>query len=105
MIKSVPEGNAPPPDVTLVLRLEGVDGKRSETSTISRGSGEWTEAILLAKMPEYVSADATDAPPLNTLLFKRPAGINGRVFIDEVVMLAIPEGNFAGGLAPHPESR
>jgi hypothetical protein len=105
MIKSVPEGNAPAPDVTLVLRLEGVDGKRSETSTTCRGSGEWTEATLLAKMPEHVSADATDVPPFHTLLFKRPAGINGRVFIDEVVMLAIPEGDFAGGLAPPPESR
>ena len=104
MIKSVSDSSAPPPEVTLVLRSTGADGKRSEVSATCPGTGEWAEVTLLATMPEY-AGDATDVPPFHVLFFERPPGVGGRVFIDDVVMLGIPEGRFDGGLAPTPAAR
>jgi len=105
MVKSVSDGNAPRPEVTLVLRVTDSDGKRSRISAACPATGEWEEAVLLATMPEQTAGNTTDAPPFHVLLFERPRGVEGRVFIDEVVMLGIPEGRFDGGLAPTTPSR
>ena len=104
MIKSVSDSSAPPPDVTLVLRSTGAGGQRSEVSATYPGTGKWTEGALLATMSAH-AGDAADVPPSDILLFERPPGVEGRVFIDKVVILGIPEGHFDGGLAPAPLSR
>ncbi len=100
MIRSKGAEKSAPPEVTMTLRLSAADGTRSEVSASCPGSGEWREATLTATLPDYSSEDSPDVPPFHVLLFTRPAGVEGRVLVDDVAMLAIPEGHFDGGLVP-----
>ena len=105
MVKSVSDGNAPPPEVTVALRLGDDAGEQSRISTTCAGTGEWVETTLLATMPGQASEDKASVPPFHALFFERPPGVDGRVFIDDVVMLGVPEGRFDGGLASATPSR
>ncbi len=102
-IKSVPDGNGAPPTVTFSSRIKAVDGTLAEVSTPCPATGDWAEAALRVKMPAQLIGNAEDLPPFWTPRFEVPAGSAGTAFIDEVVMLALPEGQFDGGLvAPAP---
>ncbi len=105
MIKTVSAGNTPPPEITLALRTTDAGGKPSRASATCQPTGQWTETSLLATVPEQPAGETADASPFHVLFFERPPEIKGRVFIDEVVMLAVPEGRFDGGLAPVAPSR
>lgn len=105
MIKSVSKSNTPPPEVTLALRLVDAFGERSEFSTTCPATGKWEETILLAATAEHMYRDTPDPPYFQKLCFERPPSVEGRVLIDEVVMLGIPEGRFDGGLVPATSAR
>lgn len=90
MIKSVPEAAEPPP-ITVSFQSKGADGSTQEESKVSPGTGTWTEVAFPAKMPEILVAKEGDLPPFQTLRFERPEGSAGRVYIDEVVVLEVPE--------------
>ncbi|MFA6241270.1 MAG: hypothetical protein WC655_10095 [Candidatus Hydrogenedentales bacterium] len=98
VIKSVPDGNGAPPAVTFSSRIKGADGTLAEVSTPCPATGDWAEAALRVKMPAQLIGNAEDLPPFWTPRFELPAGSAGTAFVDEVVMLALPEGQFDGGL-------
>jgi hypothetical protein len=97
MVKSVSELNAQSPEVTLILRLKDAEGKRSTVSASYPTTGEWEEVTMLATMPEQITGDPADEPPPQILVFQLPTGAKGRVLVDEVTMLGVPEGRFDGG--------
>ncbi len=105
MTKSVSEGDALPPEVDITLRLNDSEGALTRTQATSPATGDWVETTLMATMPNLFSGDDTLPPPFHVLFFERPAGIEGRAYIDEVVMLAIPEIRFDGGLPSAAPSR
>jgi hypothetical protein len=62
--------------------------------------GDWVETTFTATFPNLFGEGATPPIPFHALFIERRAGSKGRVHIEDVVMLKIPEGRFDGGLPP-----
>lgn len=104
MAKCLIEDGTPPP-ITITLITTGPDGEAVRQSTTISGSDDWVEVALGATMPEQSPEKAAETPPFDILQFECPAGSRGRVLIDDVVMLGVPDGHFSGGLALADNSR
>lgn len=97
MIKSVGEGSDKGPEVTMEWRFMGADSNPS-VSTVCYPTGDWTEAGFIATIPPNDESQPGTAQPLfGTLLFRRPAGVAGQVFVDDVAVFLIGEPDFKGG--------
>ena len=98
MTRSVPDGDGPAPQVDISLRFVESVELRQETRSTSPATDDWVETSFMATLPN-VSGEVASLPfPFHTLFFDSPAGIEGRVYIDDVVMYIIPDGRFDGGL-------
>ncbi len=100
MTKRIAEGGAPPPQVGFRLRLTNSEGLRSEILGATPPMGDWVETTFTATFPNLFGESATPPISFHALFIERRAGSKGRVQIEDVVMLKIPEGRFDGGLPP-----
>ena len=101
VIRSESYGGRPGPNVTMKLQLTNADGDQTEVSETVPATGDWVEAALHATIPEQIVQDEAGGLPFQVLRFERPSGIEGRVLIDEVKVLEIPNLPFSGGLVPN----
>lgn len=100
MVNMPPQKASPGPEVTLTLRLADQNGEYTKFSTTCPATGEWEETTLLAKVPDYGTAEPSDLPLFQTLIVERAPGFEGHVLVDEVAIFAVPEDGFDGGLVP-----
>ena len=90
----------PRPEVTLTLRLADQNGEYTKFSTTCPATGKWEETTLLAKVPDYGTAEPSGLPPFQTLIVECAPGFEGQVLVDDVAIFAVPEDGFDGGLVP-----
>jgi hypothetical protein len=97
MIKSVGEGTAPGPEVTMEWKCPG-SGSNATASSTCAPSGDWADAGIFAEIaPKDESQQAVGQSPLGNLSFTRPAGVKGQVLIDDVAIFFVLEDGFKGG--------
>jgi hypothetical protein len=99
MIKSTSDGSSPPPKVRLQFKSSAADAAQADAFADVQGAGDWVEATLSTTLPDIVDAESTDARPFDLLSVTCPAGESGRILIDEVTMVVIPDDDFGGGLS------
>jgi hypothetical protein len=94
----IAEGGAPPPQVDFRLRLTNSEGVRSEILGTTPPKGDRVETTFTATFPNLFGEGSTPPFPFHAFFIERRAGSKGRVHIEDMVMLKIPEGRFDGGL-------
>lgn len=99
MVRSTAGPGGEAPDVSVTFEQGPDETRAALMSADVPGTGEWQEAGFAVEVPAAPEGEESEAPPFHVLRFERPAGVDGEVLIDEIVMFKLPEGHFAGGFA------